>query len=123
MDKLLSKKINLLIHLAHIDGKFDSSEKLLLRSILEENGFEEEYLEVHKQHNVDLGDLIRMPGKEELLYWTLKLIHADGHLHLAELAYARVVAKHLGFNEEFIDHFTTLPATFAEFENKVRNIG
>jgi len=38
MNILERKKINLLVHLAKIDGKFEKSEKALLKSFLHEKG-------------------------------------------------------------------------------------
>lgn len=120
MDNLLRKKINLLIHLAHVDGIFAATEKALLKSILEENGLGEQYLLTHERSNIELDDLIKVNGKTELLYWCLKLIHADGELHPTELAYSRIVAIKLGFQLEVVDHFAgNLPSTFKEFKKQL----
>jgi uncharacterized tellurite resistance protein B-like protein len=122
IDKLLHRKINLLIHLAHVDGKFDESEKELLRGILIENGLHAVYLEDHRAMGVDLKAIAEIPGKTELLYWVLKLIHADGQLHPAELEYSRVVARQLGFREEVIEQYSTNPIkTLVDFERDVKN--
>ncbi len=121
MDKLLHRKINLLIHLAHVDGKFDETEKELLRAILIENGFHSDYLEEHNSMAVNLKAVSEIPGRVELLYWVLKLIHADGQLHPAELAYSRLVAKQLGFKEDVIDHYRTNPIkALINFEKEVK---
>jgi uncharacterized tellurite resistance protein B-like protein len=121
MDKMLHRKINLLIHLAHVDGKFDATEKDLLRTMLEENGLQSAYLEEHKSMAINLQSIAEISGKAELLYWILKLIHADGLLHPAELAYSRVVAKQLGFKEEVIEHYKTHPIkTLIDFEQEVK---
>lgn len=121
MDKLLYRKINLLVHLAHVDGKFDAAEKDFLHSILEEKGLHAAYLEQHVAQGVNLKDLSEIPGKTELLYWVLKLIHADGQLHQAELSYAKVVARQLGFKEVVIDRYKTKPVkTLVDFEKDVK---
>lgn len=120
MNKILHRKINLLIHLAHVDGKFSESEKELLRGLLIENGLHSAYLEEHSAMTVDLKAISEIPGRTELLYWVLKLIHADGQLHPAELAYSRIVAKQLGFKEAVVEHFRTNPIkTLAVFEREV----
>jgi uncharacterized tellurite resistance protein B-like protein len=120
MDNLLRKKINLLIHLAHVDGTFADSEKTLLKSVLEENGLGEQYIETHERSNIELDDLIKIKGKNELLYWCLKLIHADGELHPTELAYSKIVANKLGFQSEVVDHFAgILPSTLKEFQKQL----
>jgi uncharacterized tellurite resistance protein B-like protein len=105
MNKLLARKINLLLHLAKVDGHFDLAEKMLLLSILKEGGLEESYLDQHSQENVDLIGLRDVGNKEELLFWVLKLIHADGLLHPSELAYAKIVARQLNFREDVIIFF------------------
>lgn len=122
MNRILYRKINLLIHLAHIDGKFHHSEKDLLISILKESGLEGSYLEQHKSEAVNFEDLQNIPGKEELLFWVMKLIHADGQLHFAELAFAKAIAQQLGFRAELIDYYKNRPIeSLADFENGVKS--
>ena len=105
MNKLLAKKINLLLHLAKIDGCFDESERVLLTSFLKDNGLEENYLEQHKQEVVDLKGLVDIVEKSELLFWILKVIYADGQLHPTEVAYSEIIATRLGFKKEIVTHF------------------
>ncbi len=105
MNRLLTKKINLLLHLAKVDGCFDGSERVLLTSFLKENSLEETYLEQHTHEAVDLLGLVKIVDKSELLFWVLKMIYADGKLHPAEIAYSEVIAKQLGFNNAIITHF------------------
>lgn len=107
MDVALSKKINLLIHLAKVDGKFAKSEKQLLRSILEENKLHSSYLETHEEVDVDFDELKQLPDGTELLYWVLKLIQVDNELHPAEISYSKMIARQLEFSEEIVDHFNT----------------
>ena len=121
MDKLLHRKINLLVHLAYVDGRFDETEKELLRAILVEKGLDSAYLEEHSAKAVDLKTISEINGKTELLYWVLKLIHADGQLHPAELAYSKVVARQLGFKEDIIEYFKTNQIkTLVDFEKDVK---
>lgn len=121
MDKLTFRKINLLIHLAHVDGKFHESEKELLKTILKEKGLEESYLEEHRSLSVNFEDLDGWPDKSELLFWTLKMIHADGQLHQTELEYAENIASALGFKSSVIQHYhNRLPRSLAEFEKEIR---
>ena len=105
MDRLLFKKINLLIHLATVDGHFHDSEKELLRTLLAENGLKQSYLEEHTAEPVLFESLNAMPDKDELLYWVLKLIHADQLLHPKELTFANSVAGHLGYKTEVIEFY------------------
>jgi uncharacterized tellurite resistance protein B-like protein len=122
MDRMLSKKINLLLHLAKVDGKFDDSERRFLRSILQEKGLQGSYLDAHKQEAVDMGQIKNMTGKTELLYWVFKLIHADNYLHPSEVAHSKAIARQLNFKEEVVDYFNTNKiSTLAEFEQEVKN--
>ncbi len=120
MDRMLFKKINLLVHLAHIDGQFVETEKNLLLELLQGAHLDEEYLKVHKLTVIDMNEIHSLPDKSELLYWVLKMIHADGVLHPSEVNYAKLLAHQLGFRDEVIDHFTTHPLeSLARFEKDV----
>lgn len=105
MNKLLTKKINLLLHLAKIDGCFDETERVILTSFLNDNGLEEAYLEQHKQEVVDLKSLVEIGDKSELLFWILKVIYADRQLHPTEIAYSEIIATRLGFKKAIVTHF------------------
>ena len=121
MNRMLSKKINLLLYLAKVDDHFAESEKSLLLTILRENGLEDSYLHEHQQEIVDLEEIKDLPGKSELLFWALKLIHADHHLHPAEIFYCKVIAHQLGFKPEVIGFFSANPLTsLEEFEQQVK---
>jgi PAS domain S-box-containing protein len=119
MNKLLRKKLNVLIHLAKIDGKFDDREKKFLHKLLEENGYRPEQLEDHKTHIIP-DDMTSLKGREELLYWVIKLMHADGVIHPSEVSYCKKVAQQLGFNPEIIDNYThTALPSFSEFVDEM----
>lgn len=109
MNKVLSRKINLLLHIANIDGKFHASEKELLISILKEKGLDESFLEEHNQQSPDLETLHELPDKTELFYWILKMIKADGEIHSAEMKEAKNLATKLGFSTEAVDYFSHAP--------------
>jgi uncharacterized tellurite resistance protein B-like protein len=109
MNKVLSRKINLLLHLANIDGKFHASEKELLLSILKEKGLDESFLEEHKQTTPDLETLHEFPDKTELFYWILKMIAADGEIHADEMKEAKNLAVKLGFSADAVDYFSHAP--------------
>ena len=93
MDKISFRKINRLFYFARIDGAFNSAEVDLLKSMLKGKGLQKSYLNEHKQEVVYLDQLAEVLYKVELLYWILKLIHADDLLHKAELAYSRIIAR------------------------------
>lgn len=121
MDRMLQKKINLLLHLAGVDGEFAESERELLKSILREKGLEESYLNEHQREVVSLDQIKAMPDKAELLYWVIRTIQADSRLHSTELLYSKIIARQLGFKEEVIDHYAAKGMTsLAEFEEEVK---
>ncbi|NOS92618.1 MAG: TerB family tellurite resistance protein [Cyclobacteriaceae bacterium] len=120
MNKVLSRKINLLLHLANIDGKFDASEKELLLSILKEKGLDESFLEEHNQPTPDLETLHELPDKTELFYWILKMIKADGELHADEMKEAKNLAVKLGFSTDAVDYFSHISINpLAQFRSDV----
>ena len=120
MNKILSRKINLLLHLANIDGKFDASEKELLLSILKEKGLDESFLEEHNQPTPDLETLHELPDKTELFYWILKMIKADGELHAEEMKEAKNLAVKLGFSTDAVDYFSHISINpLAQFRSDV----
>lgn len=122
MDKMLNKKINLLLHLAKVDGKFAQAEKKFLESILIERGLEASFLGEYKEKAVSLRDFKNISDKTELLFWVLKLIHADNRLHLSEIEYSRIIANELSFREEVVDYFILYGITsLEEFEKDIKN--
>ena len=111
MNKLLEKRINLLLHVANIDGKYDESEKRVLLDLLAENGLAPEFVNRAAQSRLDLSDVHELPKKEELLFWIMTMIKADGHLHQDEIAFAKVIAIKLGFQPSAVDHFAKASTT------------
>ncbi len=106
MNRLLLKKINLLLHLAKVDGKFDHSEKQLLVNVLKESGLDGSFLESHEAETVKLDTLAEIPDKSELFYWVMKMIKADNILHADEIAYAKTVALKLNLKPEVVDYYS-----------------
>ena len=121
MDKMLFKKINLLLHLANVDGKFDRSEENLLLDILKEKGLDGSYLKEHQQETVDLKAFQEIPDKAELFYWVLKMIKADNYLHPDELAYSKTLALKLNIKPEVVDLYSNkeIPS-LEEFELEIK---
>jgi uncharacterized tellurite resistance protein B-like protein len=120
MDILLHKKINMLIHLAKADGKFDDTERRMLYALLEEHNYNpEEYMAKHDLNNPG-PDVVAHSGKAELLFWAIKLMQADGIIHPDEVAYCKKVAGQLQYNGELIDKYAhaTLPS-LSQFEKEI----
>ena len=119
MNALDKKKLNLLVHLAKADGRFDSTERELLKIFIKEKGLSENLLdEDHPMHD-NLGENIE--SKIELLYWALKVMHADGVVHDKEILFCQNLAAKLNFKEEIIKTYVTPPLPpYEEFETDVR---
>jgi uncharacterized tellurite resistance protein B-like protein len=120
MDILLHKKINILIHLAKADGKFDDTERHLLHSLLAEHNYNpEEFLAKHDP-DAHHGSLEGISGKAELLYWAIKLMQADGIIHPDEVSYCKKIAGQLKFQEGLIDRYahSQLPS-LVQFEREI----
>lgn len=56
MEEVIHKKLNLLVHLAKIDGKFDDTEKEVLESLLQQAGIQHEPWQATSE-TVNLNDL------------------------------------------------------------------
>jgi uncharacterized membrane protein YebE (DUF533 family) len=105
MDSFLKKKLNLLVHLAKIDGKLDKTERQMLLKLLEQNGVTD--FDWTENGQVNLDDFANTSAKTELLYLALRIIRADGIIHPAETAYCKELAIKLDFDPEVVDHYST----------------
>jgi hypothetical protein len=109
---ITKKKLNLLVHLAKIDGRYDASEKKVLQEMLAENrisGFDE-----HRASAVLPSEFQDELKREEILYWTIKMITADNIVHSDELAYSKALAINLGFKPGLVDFLLQEPITTLE---------
>ena len=119
MNEILRKKLNLLVHLANVDGSFENSEREVLVSMLKETGEPNlKYPESVKQ--VDLDDFSDSKiSKHDILYWALRLIKADGIIHADEAAYCKALAVKLNYKPEVVDFFVSNElGTRQEFKKK-----
>ena len=105
MEELLRKKINLLVHLARIDGKMDHSEQEMLRQILKDHHIEE--FDWNSAAPSNVNDFKNSPSKAEVLYLALRMVHADGILHPDEVAYCKALAVKLNYKTEVVDFFSS----------------
>ena len=106
MDDVNKKKLNLLTHLAKIDGDFHKSEQKLINEIIEQQGFNKEDFHL-LDDNVDALAIAHedLHEKEELLYLALKLIQADSIIDDTEVEFCQKLAVKLGYKPEVIDHY------------------
>jgi uncharacterized membrane protein YebE (DUF533 family) len=115
MNTLLQKKINLLLHLAKVDGHLDDSEKKLIQEILVEAG-EGPEVDWSQSTAGALEASGQIHDREKLLHWALKLIKIDGVIHIDEVAFCKALAIKLKFKPSIVDYFVNkeLPG-FDEF--------
>lgn len=119
MDALLRKKINLLVHLAKIDGKLDQSEQDMLLQILKEHQMDE--FDWNAKTAVDLNDFKNAPSKAEVLYLALRMVRADGIIHPDEVAYCKALSIKLDFDPALIDRYTNHEfPTLAAFKQEIK---
>ncbi len=119
MNTLDRKKLNILVHLAKIDGKFDSSEQKLLQVFLKEKGLNKNTIE-EEEVPMHLDEWKNADQRIELLYWALKLVQADQIIHKKEILFCKNLAQKFSFSDELIDHYVykQLP-NFQVFEKEV----
>ena len=121
MQTLEKRKLNLLVHLAKVDGRFEKSEQELLKLFVREKGLDESQLH-DEEHPIKLSDFTHSGEKIELLHWALRLIQADKIIHDKEVLFCKNLASKLNFKPEIIDHYahSSLPE-YAAFEHEVKS--
>ena len=107
MDETIRKKINLLVHLAKSDGKFHVSEKAFMKDLLEQKGIRNYNIDAVDFDDNPLSSISSIVDKQELIYWCLRLIKADGIVHPDEVAYSKAIAIKLNFNPLLIDKYSS----------------
>jgi uncharacterized tellurite resistance protein B-like protein len=112
MDALTRKKINLLVHLARIDGQLDVSEQDMLRQLIKDHQITD--FDWKNKTAIDLNDYKNVPSKSEILFLALRMIRADGIIHPDEAAYCKALAIKLDFIPDVVDHYSQ-----GEFPNLV----
>lgn len=119
MNEIIRKKLNLLVHLAKIDGKFDQTEVAVLQDMLRESGISGFDMEPAP---VNLNSFQDEISGKEILYWALKMIKADGVIHSDEAAYCKSLAIKLSFRPDAIDHFSQVDLpTLQDFKDQMNN--
>ncbi len=118
MNELAKRQLNLLVHLAGIDGKFEKSEHELLNQFIKEKGLRANSLD-QKTYPVRFSDFSKSEGKAELLYWALKLMHADAVVHPKEILFCEHLAIKLGYTKEIVFAYSKgLLSEYSVFKKK-----
>jgi len=122
MNEIGRRKLNLLLHLARVDGKFVNSERRLLQQFIEEMGLADSSLDDDKGP-IDFNVLTDgTEAKIELLYWALKLVQVDQVIDENEISFCNKLARKLTFKEEIVSHFVHDPLPeYKSFVKEVRS--
>ena len=107
MEGLVKKKLNMLAHLAKIDGHFADAEREVLYEIAREYGKkDEEIIEIVNKPEPD-NDFSALSEyhKLEFIFIAIRIMKADGVIHDNEVDYCKGLAKKMGFDPKVIDDF------------------
>jgi uncharacterized membrane protein YebE (DUF533 family) len=119
MKVLAKKQLNLLIHLAKADGKFDKTERDLLQGFIKEMDLPENAL-AEPEHAMELIELGEASGKAALLYWAIRLMHADRVIHNNEVLFCKNLAENLNISDKVIDYYLNNPLPrVSDFKNNL----
>ena len=104
MQPVIHKKLNLLVHLAKIDGNYEKSEKKIIQALAQKAGLKLDDYESGTP--ISLDDFADVKDKADVMYWALRVIKADGVIHPDEVAYCKALALKLNYKAEVVDHFS-----------------
>lgn len=116
------RKLNLLAHLARVDGRYDRTEHKLLVGLLRRYGMQESEVSDFEENPTDTGDFRSIRDRIDLLYWSLRMMMADGVIHPNETSYCTTLASKLGIRPQMIDWFVEhQPVSLEEFEREAQH--
>ena len=120
MNDFIKKKLNLLTHLANVDGKFHKSEKALIKTIAEQAGLDQHEFHLLESTGNAMDDIGAVDDKYEMLYLALKLMQADNKVREEEIVFCEELARKLNYNPEVSRYyaFQKLPSR-EEFDREV----
>lgn len=118
MNDIIRKKLNILVHLAKVDGKFHDSERRLLKEFMIENDLDA------NDFKLVSGDSKKITfeadeDKKEILFLSLKLIQADEVIHDKEIEYCKNLANNLGYSSAIVEKFARVKLDRDQFENEI----
>lgn len=113
-DVFTERKMNVLVHLAKVDGDFHKSERKLIEEIAIEKGFDVHDFNLLREPNNPLDELGTIDDKAEMLYLSLKLIQVDDVIRNEEVSFCKELAIKLGYKPEVIDHYAHQPLPIRE---------
>ena len=105
MDVVLRMQLNLLIHLAIVDGKITDSERQALEGIAAKHGVGKDQLEEMIKYPKPIESLGALSNdvKFEYLYSIVHLMNIDDDVDQREIHFCQNMALRLGYYKEVID--------------------
>ncbi len=105
MDIILKMQLNVLIHLAKVDGEISSSEREMLEQISGNHGVSGEELDHMIQYPKPMESLGALSNdlKFDYLYSIVQLMNVDGEIDDRELHFCQNLALRLGYYKEVIE--------------------
>jgi len=105
MDVVLKMQLNVLIHLAMIDGQFSKEEKNTLENIAAKHGVSSQELDEMIQYPKPIESLGALSNdvKFEYLYSIVHLMNIDEDIDQREIHFCQNMAVRLGYYKEVVD--------------------
>ena len=109
MDVVLKMQLNVLIHLAMVDGQITKEEQETLESIAAKHGVSTTQLEEMIQYPKPIESLGALSNdvKFEYLYSIVHLMNIDDDVDQREIHFCQNMAVRLGYYKEVIDELWT----------------
>jgi len=105
MDIVLKAQLNLLIHLAMVDGEVSDQERQMITQIAEKNNFDSFDLETMFRYPKPMESFgaLSNDAKFDYLYQVVRLMNIDDDMDKRELLFCQDMAMRLGYRKEVID--------------------
>ena len=109
MDVILKMQLNVLIHLAMIDGKITPEEKAVLEGIASNHGVPQNELEEMIRYPKPIESLGALSNdlKFEYLFSIVHLMNVDDEVDNREIHFCQNLALRLGYYKEVVDELWT----------------
>lgn len=120
MDGALKRKLNILINLAKVDGKFHVTEKAMLMDLVKELRLNPKEFTMLEDNPVKM-EPYKIKDRAEMMYLAFQLMNADEHLDEMELNFCMGLASQLGIKPSFVDEFAEKELSRSEFDKEINN--
>jgi tellurite resistance protein len=129
MDVILKKKINMLIHLAGVDGHFDESERAFIYNICLRHGVDLDLIGYLIAEPEPIEDIDKLPHETAVDYLTesILLMMVDGKVLPTEVKFCIDIGVRLGFKREDVSELIEstrgdLGISYDELESLIKKL-